>query len=111
MEIFGSESSLFPRMDPAHAAENARADLLLSRLRMSKGLIMNFDFTMDAAAQFLFSDFKIVTDLQAQPNSGACAKIACQSHGSIHRYGALTIHDLADANGSDADIMRQAVLC
>lgn len=68
-----------------------------------------FHFTIDAIAQATLGDFQVIEDLHAQPDSRAGAEVARQKHGGIDRDCALSIDDLDDANGSDADVMRQAI--
>jgi len=72
--------------------------------------MQDLHFSIDTIAKLTLSDFQVVTDLHAEPDSCAGAEIASQAHGGIHRDCALAVDDLADANGSDANIMRQAIL-
>ena len=52
-------------------------------------------------------NFQIVKTLEIQPPTGARAKVARESERCVHGDRSLAPHNLADANGRDANRFRQ----
>jgi len=83
---------------------------LPARLGKSRWLVKYLYFTVDTITQLSFSDFKVITNLQPQPDRRTCTKVTRQAHGGIYGNCTLTIHNLADTNRCNADIVRQTIL-
>ena len=79
-------------------------------LLTGRGLLKNLDFLIDSVTQTFRPDFEIKINLEPQPNSGTCAKIPGKSHGCVNRDRSLPMDDLADPDGSYAEVFRQSIL-
>jgi len=62
------------------------------------------------SASVVLCHFEVVARLEPHPHSGACAEVVGESHRRVGGDGALAMHDLADAHGRDAQVLRHAAL-
>jgi hypothetical protein len=70
----------------------------------------DFHLLLDPLRELVLCHFQIIPSLQAHPDCGARAKVACQPERRIRCNGPLAMHNLMDAQRRHADILGQAIL-